>query len=136
MLAGNFLIIRNHKYFTYDEPLESYWNLLIKKPIICSSTHIPWDKGYYAMWELRDGKLYLLDFSTENNFITRTSFCFEDFFGKKNKPFFAKWYFGEISVMDGKVVKSNNHHFPDRNEYLFTMKFKDGILEHTVMKDV
>lgn len=135
MEAGNFIIVCNHKYFTYNEPLEAYWVCMMQKPIICSSNHTPWDKGYYALWELKDEKLYLLDFLTENNFITRASFSFEDYFGNKNEPYFASWYCGEINIMDGKIIKSNNHHFPDRNEYLFTMAFKHGILNDTMMKD-
>ena len=132
---GNFIKIRNKTYLFFEEPLNSYWGRFVKCPSICSSSHIPWDKGYYALWELNLEKLYLLDFLTENNFITRVSYCFEDYFGKKNEPFFAEWYSGKINVMDGKIIKSNNHHFPDRHEYLFTIKFKHGILDDTGMSD-
>ena len=135
MTFGNFIKIHNKTYLFFEEPLNTYWGKFMQRPPICSSSHIPWDKGYYALWELRVEELYLLDFVTENNFITRASFCFEDYFGNKNEPFLALWYSGEISVMDGEIIKSNNHHFPDRNEYLFSMIFKDGILQSTLMRD-
>ena len=135
MSYGNFIAINNKRYMLYGEPLNSYWDTIKNPPPMCSQTHTPGDKGYYAEWVLKDNKLYLIEFVTENNVFTRCSYSFTDYFGKEKQPYFAEWFSGYLKIFDGKVVRSNNHHFPDRNEYCFRMTFKKGILQNTLMED-
>ena len=103
---------------------------------MCSFWHSPYDKGYYAEWELKNSKLFLVEFITENNFFTKCSYTFEDYFGDKKEPFFAEWFCGELSIMEGKVLANNNHHFDAIQEYSFLMMFEKGLLQNTLIRDL
>ena len=87
MSYGNYILIESKEYWLKDEPLNTYWATIVNKPILIGLSSSPLDKGYYAKWELKQNKLFLLDFYGGELFFHNISYKFEDYFGKKSNLF-------------------------------------------------
>ena len=134
-MFGNYILIENQEYWVNGEPLNSFWERLPNRPSIIGFSSSPLDKGYYAKWQLLSNKLYLLDFYSENNFLSRKAYSFESFFGKKDEAYFAEWFSGTLKVQYGKTIYYN-HHFGSTKEYVFNLIFHKGILVDSKMEDI
>ncbi len=133
MAFGNYIYIRNKRFWVCGEPLNSYWEQIDNKPSLSSVNTCPLDKGYFAEWILLNKKLYLTEFYG-SDFFCRKQYCFIDYFGEKYYPFFAFWFSDSIKIQEGDVIH-NDHHFGDMKRYSFELKFSNGILLNTSMTE-
>ncbi len=133
MTYGNYIEIKNKKYWLFGELLNTYWNLINNKPELGTLSTSPIDKGYFANWLLLDNKLFLTDFAGSDIWCKK-EYKYEDYFGAKDSSFFAFWFTGQIKIEDGKIIFSD-HHFGDTKQYVFILTFENGYLLDTEMDE-
>lgn len=109
MSFGNIIIIKEKEYFVKDEPSNSYWEKITNKPIILGLSSSPLDRGYYAKWELIEGRLFLIDFYGGHALLSQYSYTFKDYFGTSEQPYFANWFSGNLKIQEGRIIHYDHH---------------------------
>ncbi len=125
--SAEIIFIEGESYTLFEEPLESYWTSLRKKPEFMAPNTACW-RGYYGTWTIEDGKLYLLKIETENESLTKQSI-----FPLIKGPVFAEWYSGELRIPRGECLKYVHGGFGSiyERDILLTVK-KGKVISHKI----
>lgn len=88
-------------------PLNNYFKTLKEIPNFISRFSCNMNK-YNAAWEIKENKLYLIEFSAYLSFNPTVEVDIEYLFPGQ-KEVFAEWYSGTIRVPQGEVLKAVHH---------------------------
>lgn len=123
------LYIFDEEYQIQGEPLSKYLELL--KDIKLSSPHTGCWRGYIGTWEIKNNKLYLVDFYgyTEDGDVGI------DYLFKNKKEVIASWYTGELRVPQGKMIKYIYAGFGSIYEKELIFHIQNGIIKKIKIKD-
>jgi hypothetical protein len=113
------IICHSNEYFIFTEPLYDFLKLLPKEHVYHPSQTADW-RGYYTNWEIRNKKLYLLEFT---GYIINNEIEGIEYFFPNQKEVFANWYSGEIGIRMPKDDPTENP--SDPFDYYF-LKFING----------
>lgn len=127
-----------------SEPLQSYFRKSeIKSPFFgeCTSN---W-RGYVGTWEIRDGRLYLVDLDghlylegLDGAVKDGGAANLETIFPGYPDRVFAHWYSGELRVPRGRMLKYVHMAYDSRYEEDFFIRVENGVITgtRTVRNDV
>lgn len=114
------IICHSNEYFIFTEPLFDFLKLLPSEhPYHPDQTED--NRGYYANWEIRNKKLFLIGFT---GYIEENEINGIEYFFPNQKEVFANWFNHEIGIRIPKEVSTENHSEPF--DYFF-LKFINGI---------
>lgn len=122
------LYIYDNEYQIQGEPLSKYLN---KKGIFFTSPHTACGRGYIGTWEIKDQKLYLIDILgfTENGDVGM------GYLFKNSKEIIAYWFFGDLCVPLGKVLKYVHPGYNSVYEKELVFHIEGGFVKTQKIKD-
>jgi hypothetical protein len=119
------LIYNGKEVLIYTEPLSSYLSNLKEKPKLFSLSSGCW-RGYVGTWEIKDDKLYLIDFEgyTTNIYI---NLGIDSLFPNQTNVL-AEWFTGEIRIPIGDMLDYDLNSYESTFESDLFLEFKNGQL--------
>jgi len=122
--AFEILIINGEIHKMAMEPLESYFKQLKSKPMFEAPNTALW-RGYIGKWELKEDKLYLIEF---NGIIEGYVNVDINFIFPGQPSVFADWFTGEIRIPQGKLIDYVHGGFLSEYENDLFLNFTNGEL--------
>ncbi|MFI1742858.1 hypothetical protein [Thalassobellus sediminis] len=125
----DYLVYKGDTLAIFSNPLEKYFEKTGKRELIdfvgCVSTAC-W-RGYKAIWELKEDKLYLIQVTSCHNScgLEIKNADLKKMFG--NETVFANWFTGKIIVPQGERVQYIHMGYASIYEKELHISFKDGI---------
>ncbi|MFZ4414163.1 MAG: hypothetical protein ACOYOV_13860 [Bacteroidales bacterium] len=118
------LIINGEIYKMAYEPLKSYLNQLKIKPDFVAPHTALW-RGYIGKWELKDDKLYLIEFNgiIEGSVNVNINYIFPG-----QASVFADWFTGEIRIPQGELLDYVHGGYQSVYEKDLFLNFNNGEL--------
>ncbi len=113
------IIYKEEEYLILDEPLYIF---LKEKGIKFEAFSSACYKGYYGKWELKDSKLYLIDFEGNTEFHKRVQI---DYLFPNQTEVFASWFSGNFKIC--KYIDYVDE-FGDENKNEIELTFENGVL--------
>jgi hypothetical protein len=123
------LIFNGKEVYMASEPLNLYLESLKEKPKLTFPSTACW-RGYYGTWEIKDDKLYLIDFKgfTTNNPKREYQEVGMGFVFPNQMRVFAQWFSGEIRIPKGDMLKYVHGGYGSTFEEDLFLEFKNGKL--------
>ena len=124
------LIFNEKEVSMATEPLASYLSNLKEKPPLISPTTACW-RGYYGKWEIKDNKLYLINFEGYTlNYPDETGLrkVGIHYLFPTQERVFAKWFTGEIRIPEGDMLKYVHGGYESIFESDLFLEIKKGML--------
>lgn len=125
----DYLVYKGDTLAIFSNPLEKYFEKTGKRELIdfvgCGSTAC-W-RGYKAIWELKEDKLYLVQVTSCHNScgLEIKNADLKKMFG--TETVFANWFTGKIIVPQGERVQYIHMGYASIYEKELHISFKDGI---------
>jgi len=108
--------------YMQTEPLQQY---LEKEGRSFSSFDSSCWRGYYALWEFNNNKLYLVELV---NCLFKNKVDLQNMFNQNQEKVFANWYSGDIVIPTGELLEEGLFGIDNVYERNIILKFKNGIL--------
>ncbi len=124
---------KSKKYLMASEPL--HFHLVKLKSIEFYGYSTGCTRGYLAIWEIRDDKLFLINLHAnikKNDKICKVGI---DYLFPGKHEIFADWFSGEIRIPTGKLLKYIHLGYQSIFEKDIFLNFKDGILLSETIKE-
>ena len=121
--AGDLLIYMGELHSTHSQPLETYIKKInLPHPIVSPNTACK--RGYYATWEIKDNKLFLVKWK---GYILDYMNVDIEYLFPGEKVVFANWFTGEIYYPLGELVEWFVDYI-DLHQGVSCLEFENGIL--------
>ncbi len=128
---SDIIIIEGQNHRMFCEPLEDYWNETNPKPNFIPVSTDCW-RGYCAIWEILEKKLYFIDIKTENLNL-RMNKVFPD----NNSAVFAEWFSGELRIPQGEMLEYVHKGYGSKYEKdLFLMIENGSVMKQHIMRNI
>jgi len=123
---GEKLFYKGEKTRMASEPLNQY---LEKANVYFVWTNTGCWRGYQGSWEIKDNKLFLIDFeATIEDVDGKWEDVGLDYLFPNQKEVFAKWFTGKIVVDVGDMLMYIHMGYESVYEKTAILEFKNGIL--------
>lgn len=114
-----------------SEPLSDYFTLAGINPGFQDNCTALW-RGYVGSWEIRDGRLYLIELSgtLEDGTEATLATFFPDFPGRV----FAHWFSGRVRVPQGKILEYVHMGYASTYESDLLISIEKGVVTETIVR--
>ena len=123
---NDILNYKSKRYLIASEPLFFYLKKL--KSIDFCSFSTACRRGYLAVWEIRDKKLFLINLDANIQKDDEKYKVGVDYLFPSKNEVFADWFNGDIRIPSGKQLKYIHLGYKSIFEKDIYLNFKDGIL--------
>ena len=129
--ASEILIYNGEQLLMASLPLERYFAKVNAKPKFVSPITANW-RGYIGTWEIKEDKLYIIDFKgwLEGNNVVSIEYIFPG-----QKEVFANWFTGEVRIQKGQLLEYVHFYFESVYEEDLFLKFRRGRLVGSRIED-
>ena len=103
-------------------PLSQYFETLEEKPVFEVQNTACW-RAYFGTWEIKDDKLYLIDFNGNGEGWQKVGI---DYIFPGQKEVFANWFTGEIKIKSGELLEYVHAGFESLYEKETILTFQEG----------
>jgi len=112
-------------YQIATEPLSQLLDIMGDERPVLMAPHTACWRGYTGTWQIKDNKLFLIDFKgyDKNHKKVGIDYIFPD-----QKKIFAGWYTGEIIIQTGRMLHYEHAGYMSVYEKDLFLKFEKGIL--------
>ena len=119
------LQLNGERSWILEHPIEQLWKKPEARPKFdLGSTSNR--KGYTAVWEIRDSKLYLVSFDAR---INKRKFKFRQIVPRAKLPHHATWFTGTLHIPIGEMLPGSGY-FDPKFERIEILEIKDGLVIH------
>ncbi len=124
------LLYKNQPFYLITEPLEDYLNSLVLPHKLVAPSTACW-KGYYARWEVKDNKLYLIEWT---GYILNYKEVGMDYLFPNRGEVLAEWFTGKIRCGVGQMLRYVHAGYLSPFEGDMYLVFDKGVLvdEYTI----
>jgi len=138
----DFIILNDVQMDLHTNPLEEYWAKFKKKKRPVFFKLISCQRGYVALWEVKDKQLFLKE--VNGNFLKRFFFfgrkkarySIQQLFPKsKGKLVKAEWFSGKLRIPSGPMTMYEHHGYDSRFESEIIITVERGNILKTVSLD-
>ncbi len=121
------ILYKNEEYELASEPLFLF---LDKKGINFNAPRTNCDRGYYGKWEVKDNKLYLIDFKGYKSYeeIVKIEYLFPN-----ETEVFASWFTGAFRICAGDALRLVHYGYDSRFTIEIGLRFENGVLVEDVL---
>lgn len=116
---------KSKRYLIASEPL---FHIIKLKSIDFCGFSTACSRGYLAVWEIRDNKLFLINLDAKIQKDDEICKVGVDYLFPSKNEVFADWFSGEIRIPTGKQLKYIHLGYKSIFEKDIYLNFKDGIL--------
>jgi hypothetical protein len=134
------IILRNETLELYTNPLEDYWIIKNKRPQFIPKPYCK--RGYIAMWEIHDQKLFLKDINgyyIKRSFITpsqNVQYTMQTLFPNYNGEFvMAFWFTGKLRIPYGSMRRYAHEGYESRFDREILISVEQGVIQKEVVLD-
>jgi len=114
-----------------SEPLGDYFALGGEKPAFLENCTALW-RGYIGTWEIRDGRLYLVNIDARLQDGTKVTLA--DLFPGFPERVFAHWYSGTLRLPDGKQLLYVHMGYSSKYERDILVRIEKGVVRETEVR--
>ena len=119
------LLFEGAQHALCGTPLESFFAAQGTRPALLVECSNCW-RGYQGQWEIRNGKLFLLDVSGE--LADGREFTTDALFPGSEGPIFAGWYSGRLRCPQGELLAYVHQGFESIHEQDLLIQICDGFV--------
>lgn len=126
------LIYEGQKHSMCAEPLAMYFQLMNMKVKFLALNSACW-RGYRGTWEVKDDRLYLVDFQGQINFGQTANL--EMIFPGFPDRVFAHWFTGRVRLPQGRLLEYIHGGYASTYEKDLFLTFENGVLKSKFLKE-
>ena len=119
------LQLNGERSWILEHPIEQLWKKSEARPKFDQGSTSN-RKGYTAVWEIRDSKLYLVSFDAR---INKRKFKFRQIVPRAKLPHHATWFTGTLHIPINEK-RPGSDYFDLKSERLEILEIKDGEVIH------